>query len=344
MPPPVQPPMPPPAAAPPPPASPWAIGSSSVPQPIRAPLQEPAPAPAPAPAPVAPKPAAPAAQSSAAEARSAHREHLDLLWFEQESVRRMRAVKAWKSALAEPEDGDWVDGDGPWKTAADASDRAYVARILKKVKPLSAEALLSASADAIDEAGAYSPPLVVMTGELQLTFDELESLKAYVTEAGPLASSDKRLRDAVDAASEALKASWPPSAALAEGLSARIKEAFVQSNRSLPPLYLEVAAERALLVQRLFQKRTILGKPRLRCLFTTAQGATPIPLYLPESLAPQLPMFQRFRATIVAEAQGQQDQYEGHPVALLALALGRLLPSPTATTPGAGGARPAGAR
>jgi hypothetical protein len=56
-------------------------------------------------------------------------------------------------------------------------------------------------------------------------------------------------------------------------------------------------------------------------------------------------MFQRFRATIAAEAQGQQDQFESHPVALLALALGRLIPVPGAAQPGAAGqARPASPR
>jgi hypothetical protein len=114
---------------------------------------------------------------------------------------------------------------------------------------------------------------------------------------------------------------------MAEGLTARIKEAFAQSNRAWSAGYLEASVERALLGHRLFQKRTILGKPRLRCLFMTAAGGSPIPLYLPESLASHLPMFQRFRAAIAAEVQGQQDQYESHPAALLALALGRLIPA-----------------
>jgi len=330
-------PIPPPPAAAPPPASPWAVSQPSAPLPVWE------PSPVPSPAPPAPKASAPIAAEPPVKA--ALREYLDLLWFEAEAVRRMRSVKAWSDALAAPEDGDWVEGDSTWKTTTEASERTDVLRLLTKVKPLSAEELLSTSAEAVDETGTFSPPLVIMTGELQLTFDELEALKAHVTAAAPLASTDKRLREAVDAATEALKFTWPPPAALAESLTTRIKEAFAQGNRALPAGYFEASAERALLGQRLFQKRTILGKTRLRSLFTPAGGASPIPLYLPESLTSQLPMFQRFRATIAAEAQGQQDQFESHPVALLALALGRLLPVPGAAHPGsAGQGRPLNAR
>jgi hypothetical protein len=51
-----------------------------------------------------------------------------------------------------------------------------------------------------------------------------------------------------------------------------------------------------------------------------------VPAYLPEALAKQLPMFQRFRARIIAEALLQQDEYETQPTALKVVALGRLAP------------------
>lgn len=256
----------------------------------------------------------------------------------------MRAVKAWMKAITDPEDDDFIDGSSSWKATAGAAERSDVLRILTGVKPLSGEDVLSTSASSVDESGAFSPALVIVTGELQLTFDEIESLKAYITAATPIASADKRLREAVDSATEALKSSWPPSAPLAESYTVRIKEAFAQANRAVPAHYLDAAAERALLSQRHFQKRTILGKNRLRCLMTPAQGGSPIPVYLPESLATQLPMFQRFRATIAAETQGQQDQYETHPIALVALALARLLPVPGSSSPNQEKPRTPGAR
>ncbi len=327
-----------------PPVSPWAARDSAAgprPSPIVA-----THAPTPAPAPAAPVPATPppVPAKPVEPSKPLLREYLDLLWYDADSVRRMRSVKAWTKARTEPEDGDFIDGSSPWKPAAGATDRLDVLRILTGVKPLSGEEILSTSAGAVDESGAFAPALVVTSGELQLTFDEIESLKAYITAANPIATADKRLKEAVDAAAEALKSSWPPSAPLAETFTVRIKEAFAQANRAVPAHYLEAAAERALLGQRLFQKRTILGKSRLRCLFTPSQGGSPIPVYLPESLGTQLPMFQRFRATLIAETQGQQDQYETHPIALLVLALGRLLPVPGSTAPNPDKARGAGGR
>jgi hypothetical protein len=51
-------------------------------------------------------------------------------------------------------------------------------------------------------------------------------------------------------------------------------------------------------------------------------------VYLPESAADALPLYQRFGARLIAEAHVSVDQYESHPFALAALALARELPAP----------------
>jgi hypothetical protein len=269
-----------------------------------------------------PQPTAPAAP------RNEARELLDLLWFDQDSVRRMRSYKPWRAALTEAA-SEWLDTDPSPKTASKASDRADVLRVLLRVKPLDGDGIVASMASSIDEDSAFTPPLVVVAGELHFPFDDTEILKAYVAGATPFLGTDKKLREIVDTAGEVLRSPWPGSRGLVESLASRLKEAFGQGNRALPPAYLETSAEQVLLEQRRYQKRTLLGQDRLRGLLTPQGGGSPVPTYLPDSLARQLPMFQRFRAVIVAEAHGQQDQYETHPIALVGLALARVLPIPT---------------
>ena len=116
-------------------------------------------------------------------------------------------------------------------------------------------------------------------------------------------------------------------------MTARLKEAFGAQSRALPANYVETNVERILLEQRCFQKRTLLGSARLRAAFVprgrrgAGRQGPGIPTYLPEHLEKALPMFQRFRAAILAEAHSQQDQFETHPTALGVLALGRVSPN-----------------
>ena len=51
--------------------------------------------------------------------------------------------------------------------------------------------------------------------------------------------------------------------------------------------------------------------------FAYPGGGGSVPVYLPEALGKQLPMFQRFRARVIAEAHLPQDQYETSPTASL---------------------------
>ena len=104
-----------------------------------------------------------------------------------------------------------------------------------------------------------------------------------------------------------------------------MKDAFAQGNRMLPPSYLDSHTERMLLEQRHYQKRTVFGEPWIRSVLVPQGSSSPMPAYLPESLTKKLPMFQRFKARIVAEAHMQQDEYENHPAALKVVALGRVV-------------------
>jgi hypothetical protein len=310
-------------APPPPDSSPWAASSGI----IAPPLEVTTPAP-PTPS------AAPAASSTTSAApRPSTREYIELLWFDDKAPQRVRAQTRWASALRDKEqDSEWITAEEAVEPLLEVKDRRDLNRAMTRVTPVDGDGVGQALADSIDEEGLLTRPLVVVTGELQLLFEEVETLKATIAVVSPLMGADKKLNELVTAANETAGSTWRCTGAVADGLTARLKEAFAQANRSLPLTYVDSSVERILLDQRRYQKRMILGSPRLRASLVPAaaegsaggKGAG-IPTYLPERLERELPMFQRFRATVIAEAQSSQDQFENHPSALVVLALGRVL-------------------
>jgi hypothetical protein len=276
--------------------------------------------------------ASPAAASSAAAAtRTAPRAYIDLLWFDKDAPRHIRAQTSWLEALREPaRDGDWMTADEAFEAKQEANDRRDVIRALSRVPAVDGEGVMAQMTAAIDDDGVLTRPLVVVKGELQLFFEEMETLKATIAVVSPLVGADKKLKEIADAANETASSEWRCTSAVAEGMTTRLKEAFAQTTRGLPSNYVDSSVERILLEQRRYQKRTILGSARLRAALvpvgTSPGPASAIPAYLPEHLEKELPMFQRFQVVIVAEAHSQQDQFENHAAALVVLALGRVLP------------------
>ncbi|UQA62403.1 DUF2169 family type VI secretion system accessory protein [Polyangium aurulentum] len=263
--------------------------------------------------------------------RGPTRDVVDLLWFDPKSVSSVRVHPRWKPMLdklkPEPEDLDLDFDDTPKpKDPPEMVERRDIFAVLTRGETTDAEGIHEAIADAVTDDGTFTPPLVLVVGELQFPFDELETLKATVTAVTPLIAGDKKLKETVDTVNELLKTPWlQSSSGVAEGLTQRVKEAFAQGNRMLPPSYLDTHTERMLLEQRHYQKRTVFGEPWLRSVLVPGGSQTSMPAYLPESLSKKLPMFQRFRARIIAEAHMQQDEYESHPAALKVVAVGRVV-------------------
>jgi hypothetical protein len=284
-----------------------------------------------------PPPSAPAAQRAASpgQARQLPREYVELLWFDDKAPARVRAQPRWAAALGDrKQDDEWMTADEAFEPQNDVKDRRDLMRAMTRITPVDGDGIGQALADGIDEDGVLTRPLVVVTGELHVLFEELETLKATIAVVSPLLGADKKLNELASAAGEMAASSWRCTSAIAEGMTIRLKEAFAQINRSLPTNYVDSSVERILLEQRQYQKRFVLGSARLRTALVPAAGGgatgkgAGIPAYLPESLQAELPMFQRFRATLIAEAHSQQDQFETHPFSLVVLALGRVLPVP----------------
>jgi hypothetical protein len=178
--------------------------------------------------------------------------------------------------------------------------------------------------------GKFVPQLVLLHGELETPFDEIERLKATLTTVRPLIRpDDENLRTAIEQATDFMgmpNLLCPGS--VADGFTRRIREELKAEARSLPPTYLEEETDRVLLEKRHYQKRIVLGEQHLRTLLLLPGEDAPLPTYLPESLANKLPMFRRFKVRVLCEAQLKEDQYEAHDCALRVVGLVRVAPRP----------------
>lgn len=259
-----------------------------------------------------------------------------LLWLDSGQVPRIYRKPAFREILDEleeqepdPELDASVEG-----APADVDDHRAVFEILVRGAATDAEGLQRAMVQALREDGKYIAPLVLLAGEIAFPFDELETLRATVVTASPLAGADEPLKAAIGNAREFLDTpNLTCAPAVAEGMTARIRDAFAQGKRVVPPGYLDAQTERVLLEQRHYQKRTVLGAPHLRALFHLAGAQAPVPAYLPAAAAPRLPLFQRFRARLLATCHIAEDQNETHPAALKVLALARIAPAPAIAAP-----------
>jgi hypothetical protein len=278
---------------------------------------------APASPPAPPRPVAPSPSSDV----------IELLWFDPEQIARIRKHPAWKRLIAEakarPRDEEISDAE-PREKQKEAKDRRDILAVLRSGEASGSAGLGEELATAMED-GTFTPPLALVDGVLEFPFDEKETLKATMALVAPFTAGDKRLKEQSDTMSELLKSPWlDRGSAGLDVYTARLREAFAQPARGLPPRYLEAHTERLLLEQRHYQKRTLLGQEWIRALFTPAPAGAgeAIPTYLPERLAKELPMFQRFRARAIVEARLQLDQFEAHPSALRVVALGRVVPTP----------------
>jgi hypothetical protein len=258
------------------------------------------------------------------------REVVDLLWYDPEILGKVRKKPAWKEILEEiaPKKPDvGFDEEAPAPPTQEEADSRDLFGVLTRGQPVDTQGVEEAIGDAVEDDGTFRPPLILISGELNFPFDELETLKATVTAVSPLIAGDKKLKDTVDTVNELLKTTWAQgSGNVAEGLTQRVKEAFGQGNRMLPASYLDSHTERMLMEQRHYQRRTVFGALFIRSLLSAFGTQTPIPTYVPDALSKKLPMFQRLKVRLICEAHGQQDQFESHPSALRVVVLGRVLP------------------
>jgi hypothetical protein len=278
---------------------------------------------------VTPAPAPEAVRSAPDPAPAPGRDVLLLVWLDKKSLPRILRKPAWQRIVdalqdepLDPEADDPALSDAP----SEVEERAQVFEILDRAAATDREGLYDALSRAAGKRGKLVPPLELVAGDLALPFDEVATLEEMVSAATPLAAGDEALSGALATANGFLGSpGGKTAAAVAAGLTARIREALRQGKRSLPAGEVDAQVDRALLEGRRYQKRKVLGGPHLRALlFMEGPERPPVVCYLPEGLAEELPMAARFRARIIAEVHLAVDEKEAQPVALRAAALGRV--------------------
>jgi hypothetical protein len=279
--------------------------------------------------------------SFAASADRVHRagpnDILDLLWYDEAQVARMRAW--WEELVTAL---DFEPGDPRRDLGAEDPEKARgrhnVFGILSDGVIVDPSNISRVVAEAVNEKGRFTPPLTLMGGELRFPFDEVETLRATVVAVTPLIGADKRLKDTVDSINELLKTPYlQGSSGVVEKLTRDLRTQFREANRALPASYLDAHVERLLLEQRRYAIRKVFGGEFIRALLTSpgssgsdsgsggksSSASEPIPVYLPKLLDQTLPMLVVMKVRIIAEAHLQQDPYDSSPYALRAVALGR---------------------
>ncbi len=248
---------------------------------------------------------------------------VEMIWFDPVRAPFLaREEPAWAALMSPPVD---LAPDDPGFAEAWAKvDRGDVAAVLTRATAITD--VQRAVDEAATEDGLLDTPVVMVAGDLQLSFDEVKTLELYVSAATPMAGADKRLKEVLDLATEAQKSPFGALPEVAAGWSGRIREAWVKApNRMLPADYLEANTRRVLLEQRSYQRRDLCNELWVRGEIIPTGLSTAVPVYLPDAVARWLPLFARFPARVIAEAVPQQDHAESAPVALRAVALARLV-------------------
>jgi hypothetical protein len=254
---------------------------------------------------------------------------LQLLWFQPELSPRVRRKPEWKKLLDELEQARFdpdIDEPAAAEDPAELEDRREVFEVLARGRSTEQAGVERAMLDAIRPDGRFAPQLLLVAGELRFDFDELEQLKTMHSIASSFAATDEELKKALEPVGAYLSTpGLVPNADVANSFTTRVREAFARSSRTVGPTYLDEQAERSLLERRAFQKRAVFGAPHLRAELLFAGASSGVPTYLPEALAPKLPLFRRLRSKCLVETHFQADQYEVHDAAFKAMAVARVV-------------------
>jgi hypothetical protein len=260
--------------------------------------------------------------------RASPREALRFLFEDSAVIERVHRHERWKVLLAELELRLLREGADDAETRNDTKARARrdIFEVLSTGEATPVDRLREVVGGAVDERGRFEPPLVLLSGELDLPFEGISTLKATVAAVRPIAGGDKRLVEVLDAVEELARTPWlEGSSGVSEGLLARVREAFLGARRAVGWDQVESHTERMLLERRCYQQRSLWGKTWLRGLMRGGPGGE-VPVYLPEGLRGELPLFKRIRVKLLGELEAREDQYEASAVAVKVVALARVFP------------------
>ncbi|MBK8258847.1 MAG: DUF2169 domain-containing protein [Polyangiaceae bacterium] len=273
-----------------------------------------------------PLPPAPVRGASKPRSYRQSTDAVDLVWFDGESVARVRKRPPWRVLLLDLEEATEQDPEEAvlGNTPEEIEDRRDMLHVLLHAQSADEYGISESLNQAVRADGKIINPVIATAGQLAFVFDELEMLKATLSAALPFAAGDEPLTSATTSAKEFLSTpGLVATGVVIDSLTTRIREAFLRVKRPVANDYLTVQSERALLEKRHYQKREVLSKTHLRGLFFPDGSSNGIPTYLPEEVSKKLPLYQRFSVRMIVEVHRTADQNEVHPAALKVLALGR---------------------
>jgi hypothetical protein len=246
-----------------------------------------------------------------------------LVWVDRKRVRAIR--NGWRELLV----ADGRQGND------DQNELLDVHRVFVSAYPASATDIEGAVAEAVGREQAFQSPLILSSGELRLTYDELAVLRATLTAAAPFAAGQFELEQLLGAARSLISADWLGTAdGVAAELTSRIRDTFSTATRALPPGFLDAQAQRIVVTERCYQYRELWGRRWLRATFTPVHSDVPFTTYLPIEVAEYLPLIDQFFARVIAHVDLREDQFETHPLALKVCAIARVVDAPLAFSRG----------
>lgn len=248
---------------------------------------------------------------------------VDLIAFDDGVPARLRRSKVHAPLLVEAEPPrtakklDAPAGD----QSAEQKARLEVLRVLSCGTPVGPDEIDAALDALLDDATELEIPLFLVAGDLRPTMDEIETLKVATEIVKGLAGVNKRVLAALAAANDALARENQLVSDTAALLYKRLEQSTVEL--SLPARHVSDLVDRTLLEARSYKRRTLLGSPRIRA--ELALGRVTLPIYLPDSATPHLPLLPTFPSIALVECRPREDASEVHPTALVTVALGRVL-------------------
>jgi len=248
---------------------------------------------------------------------------LDLLYADPKALPRMRKLPSFPK---EPEEGAAALLD---IAGIEGADELGILEALDKGTAADSPAITLALQASVRPDGRFAPPLLVVEGDLALSFDAVEELKVTVTTALPFAPGDDDMSASLKAARDFLEASGDvPSATVAQSLASRILASFTRVRRPAGQDYLEREVQRALVEQRRNKVGMHAGAPHARATLGLQGERSPLLCFVPKPALPYLPLASKLQGRMIVEATPLADQYESHAFALRLVAVARRLSLP----------------
>lgn len=247
-----------------------------------------------------------------------------LLWYEKQAASTLRFERqfeaVWPDLSARGFDPE-LDDEEVSENPADVEERRDVFEVLAVGAAVDSYGAQELLAGAVNASGVLNHPIVVLKGQLNFPFEELEELKAIVSAATPYTHGDPAALELLRHAREFLRADGQPCAGAAIRSWVEQVTSLYERRSLLVTGFLAQQARSALLTNRCYQLRPVFGGEYRRTLLQTSRSEAPLPVYLKKDAAELLPAVQFQNVAILGELHPPIDDADLAPLAVRVVAL-----------------------